>query len=86
MLVFVAKPSPKEDRERGEEDKWRIEKDVPRLSEKGVLEDEEQRSEESSCSTAIEATESEIGERDCGDSKSRRDHAHSDIWCIFVQP
>ncbi len=40
--VFVTKPGPKEDGERGEEDKWGIEKDVSRLGKEGVLEDEEQ--------------------------------------------
>ena len=42
VLVFITKPGPKEDRERGEEDERRIEKYVSRLGNEGVLEDEEQ--------------------------------------------
>ena len=59
---------------------------MSRLGNEGVLEDEEHCGEESCGSAAVETTECQIGERDSGNSKSRREHAHSYIWCVFVEP
>lgn len=84
MLILVAEPGPKEDGKRGEEDEWRVEKDVSGLGDKGVLEYDEERGEERCSGAAIKTPESQVRERDRSDPEGRRDKAHGDVRRVFV--
>jgi hypothetical protein len=59
---------------------------VSRLGNEGILEYDEERGEKGCGGAAVETAESQVGQRDGGNSEGCRDHAHGHVWRILVYP